>query len=326
MVSFILLFFHHEKDPMIEPKKPLVMNPDFRKVRQVYEEVEENKVFTNYEDFIKYVDADVTEEDFQNHHYLLISISYDPCVDHNITPTDYIVAGNNYTIRIEYDASCGVCPKDKKYFLLEVDSRITNAYVTINYIQNSKEHCDPNVSYKPMIYLYPEEEMEVEVVLGHPEYLTTTYPKYHHSWKVTASPNGTLTDGNRSYYGLYWEGIHHQAEVKEDGFVVKREDLVPFLEEKLHLLGLTDKEANEMIVYWLPKLEENKWNYIRFETIEEMNRYMPLDIIPKPDTLIRIMMDMKPLEKPISVQEQKLTPITRKGFTVVEWGGSILTK
>ena len=35
-------------------------------------------------------------------------------------------------------------------------------------------------------------------------------------------------------------------------------------------------------------------------------------------------MDYKALDKPIEVKEQKLTTPERNGFTVVEWGGSII--
>ena len=65
------------------------------------------------------------------------------------------------------------------------------------------------------------------------------------------------------------------------------------MEEKLAVLGLNYKESEEFIVYWLPKLEKNKYNYIRFQTMDEINRTMELDIDPKPDTLIRVMMKFK---------------------------------
>ena len=52
------------------------------------------------------------------------------------------------------------------------------------------------------------------------------------------------------------------------------------------------------------------------------NIYMPLDINPKPDTIIRILMTFKGLEKPIDVTEQKLQTPKRTGFTAVEWGGT----
>ena len=51
---------------------------------------------------------------------------------------------------------------------------------------------------------------------------------------------------------------------------------------------------------------------------------MPLIIKPTPDTVIRIQMDFKNLDKPIKVKEQKLLSPKRNGFTVVEWGGSII--
>ena len=49
---------------------------------------------------------------------------------------------------------------------------------------------------------------------------------------------------------------------------------------------------------------------------------MPLEITPVPDTIIRIMMVVKKINKPLDVKEQVLTSVERKGFTVVEWGGT----
>lgn len=49
---------------------------------------------------------------------------------------------------------------------------------------------------------------------------------------------------------------------------------------------------------------------------------MPLLVTPSPDTLIRIMMEWKGLDNSIDVKEQVLTPVTRNGYTVVEWGGT----
>jgi hypothetical protein len=66
-------------------------------------------------------------------------------------------------------------------------------------------------------------------------------------------------------------------------------------------------------------MEGNKYNLIRFETIEEQNENMPLDITPTPDTVIRVMMDWKTIDEPIEISEQQLTTPERNGFTVVEW-------
>lgn len=78
----------------------------------------------------------------------------------------------------------------------------------------------------------------------------------------------------------------------------------------------------EFIIYWLPKLESNNYNYIRFATLNEINTNMPLEINPNPNTIIRVLMIFKGLEKPINVEEQKLNTHERKGFVAVEWGGT----
>ena len=178
---------------------------------------------------------------------------------------------------------------------------------------------------KPIIYLYPTEETKVSVELGNPDQITCSYPKYIDGWNVIAKPNGDLKyiETERNLYSLYYESENvYNFEVEEEGFVVKRDDIANFLEEKLEILGLTEREAEEFIVYWLPKLEENEYNYIRFATMEEIEKNMPLTIDPKPDTLIRIIMTFKGLEKPIQVKEQQLERTERTGFVAVEWGGT----
>lgn len=52
------------------------------------------------------------------------------------------------------------------------------------------------------------------------------------------------------------------------------------MEEKLAILGLNDREAEEFIIYWLPKLQENEYNYTIFASMDEINENMPLGIFP----------------------------------------------
>lgn len=189
---------------------------------------------------------------------------------------------------------------------------------------NGKSRISPVYIKKPIIYLYPEKTEEITIKLGYPEKITSSYPKYEEEWSVIANPDGTLKDikTGKNLYSLYWEGIGTaKANIKE-GFVVKGEDSAEFLEEKLAILGLTEREAEEFIIYWLPKLESNKYNYIRFASLEEINQYMPLEFSVKPDTIIRVLMQFKGLDEAIEVREQTLETPERKGFVAVEWGGS----
>ena len=198
---------------------------------------------------------------------------------------------------------------------------------TYKYIENKKEqeYSDSlTLMKKPIIYIYPQEETEVSVKVGYPENLTCTYPKYENGWDVIASPDGNLKDvkTGRNLYALYWEGLRNKEVKIEDGFVVKGENVASFLEEKLEILGLNEREAEEFIVYWLPILEKNEYNFIRFYEKEEIDEMMPLEINPEPETLIRVLMGWKKLDKNIDIKEQKLEKVQRTGYTVVEWGGT----
>ena len=178
---------------------------------------------------------------------------------------------------------------------------------------------------KPIIYLYPTTDMNVSVKLGNKDKITCSYPDYKDGWKVLAKTDGNLIDLNtkRNLYSLYYESeAVNNFKIEEDGFIVKSSDVSKFLEDKLEVLGLTEREAEEFIVYWLPKLQKNPYNYIRFATKEEINENMPLEINPKPDSLIRVLMTFKGLKNPINIKEQQLETPERKGFVAVEWGGS----
>ena len=180
--------------------------------------------------------------------------------------------------------------------------------------------------WKPIIYLYPAQETEVNVTLWTPENLSHTYPKYNPSkwWNVVAQPNWDLEDMDtwRKLYALYREWKSYNETNFDEWFVVAWKDTISFLEEKLAILWLNEREAGEFIVYWLPQMENNEYNLIRFETKEEQEENMPLNIAPTPDTIIRVMMDRKVIEEPIDIPEQELTTPERIWFTVVEWWGS----
>ncbi len=177
---------------------------------------------------------------------------------------------------------------------------------------------------KPVLYLYPEEKTDITVNFEKEENLTTTYPKFKDEWKVTAYPNGDLYDENgKYYYGLYWEeDSNHKVDFQE-GFYVSKENAISFLEEKLSIIGLNAKERNEFIMYWLPILEKNEHNLVYFELTEERDSFNKLEISPKPDSLLRMAIHVKKVDKKTNIKEQKLTSFERTGFTAVEWGGIV---
>ena len=192
--------------------------------------------------------------------------------------------------------------------------------------------------YKPVLYVYPEREqsltvsLDVEGELGTvypaPDALETTDRGTQASWTVTASPDGTLTDqGGRTYPSLFWDG-EMTLEAPEQGFIVAREDAVPFLEEKLALLGLTDKEAADFITFWAPRIRANEYTFVSFDasSYTAHARYSFTDEAGapvEPDTFIRVFMTIRAADANEEVTPQVFGPTpTRSGFTAVEWGGT----
>ena len=177
---------------------------------------------------------------------------------------------------------------------------------------------------KPVIYLYPESETDVTVRLDYKGRLTCVYPApdLDGVWRVTARPDGTLTDRQgREYSYLFWEGASGGTPPDfSRGFVVRGADTAAFLREKLAYMGLTPREYNEFIVYWLPRMQDNPWNLIAFQG-RNYTDSAPLTVTPRPDSVLRVFMAYRSLVAPIAVPPQELTPFVRRGFTLVEWGG-----
>lgn len=184
----------------------------------------------------------------------------------------------------------------------------------------------PWVEEKPVIYLYPEEKIQVSVKLTTDGGLTCTYPAYGNGWKVIAAPDGTLTDEKgQTYNYLYWEGKTNAQYDFSKGFCVKGEDTAAFLEDALQKLGLNRREANEFIVYWLPRMQENPYNIIAFQT-DAYTDAAKLSVSPTPDTLIRVFMAYYASDSYAAIEPQEFTAPQRTGFTVIEWGGTEITE
>lgn len=317
-------YWSNYSDRILKKYKEMVGNNEFYKSDIIHDR-------STLDRFIEENELDeLMDHDFDHYNYIFVifSIKYGSVnINNKLTPLNKRI---DFTIDI-YDESEGYCvlPNDSvnsyyKIFELQLPKDIEEINISAN---KNVIKCYNNwsVKDKPIIYIYPEKDMDLVVKLGHDNLITHSYPKYDDEWNIHVDTTGNIYDykTNRNYYALYWEGLDKTPLDMSEGFVVKGEDTTKFLEEKLELLGLNEKEIEEFIIYWLPRLEDNKYNFIRFRTLEEINSYMPLEFSEEPDTLIRIMADFKPLNKKIKVKEQTLQRVERNGFTIVEWGGRI---
>ncbi|MES2623080.1 MAG: hypothetical protein V4576_01575 [Patescibacteria group bacterium] len=200
---------------------------------------------------------------------------------------------------------------------------------------------------KPVIYLYPEKTTEVHIDFKNDMQLTTVIPSYSKGWDVIAKPSGALSSVSKDscvqyidakhggeyayeaclkneYPYIYWAGNAFATYPKQtEGFVVGKDALKVELESKLNMLGLSEKEIKDMVEYWYPEMMKRNSPYYRISFVQtaEMNSFIPMNVIPKPDSVIRVFLDWEPLNELKTIVSQKLVKGMRNGFTYVEWGG-----
>ncbi len=178
---------------------------------------------------------------------------------------------------------------------------------------------------KPVIYLYPTKTTQVSVQVGAD--ITQSDPIYPATgWQAIAHPDGQLFVDSKAYPYLFWEGTGHglYPNLNGKGFVVDQANLIPTIKNHLGLLGLNQKETADFLEFWQPKLPQTKYVRLSWLGTADMNQLAPLDVSPRPDTLIRLFLEFEGLDSPVKLKPQVLTSPPRRGFTLVEWGGLLL--
>lgn len=178
---------------------------------------------------------------------------------------------------------------------------------------------------KPVIYLYPEETMEVFVNVEPTDGISVSDPELGDGWNVVASPDGKILNyGDYKVYPyLFWEGFAANFVTPEEGFVVAADTVDGFFDEKLEYMGMNATEIADFKEFWVPRLAEDPYYFITFVPQEEFEAYAPLTVEPAPDSVLRVFFDYKGLEEAVEVVEQELETFEREGFTVIEWGGRL---
>lgn len=173
---------------------------------------------------------------------------------------------------------------------------------------------------KPVIYLYPEATTTITVSVD--AQVTKSEPTYNNGWTVVAGPDGTLHLGNNTYTSLFWDGYGNGAyPTLTEGFVVRTDDALEAMAAHLRIMGFNEVEIKDFRDFWTPHLPTEPYTQFSWIQSAQMQQMAALTISPKPRTMIRAFVDYKGLAAPIAIAPQTIIPRTRKGYTVMEWGG-----
>lgn len=336
MIIFMLIFlpivFYYETTNIEVESDIYYVSDKIQKKLEIdgYKILDIVKSEEEYDKFINTYDLYSNDYKGNQNNYLYVAVNYDTCSEY--VRFDRIKKNKDkYELVFINEINCdGDCTLDMKIFEIPIDKFITDKdKYTVTIDHQYTDDCDYDeldmTVKKPVLYLYPEEDMMVNVTFDNKDKLLSTYPKYKNEWNVFAKKDGTLIDENgRKYYALYWdENIKHEEKFKT-GFYVKSKDSIKFLEEKLFEMGFTDREANEFIMYWLPIMEQGGDNLVHFHFTEDRQKQNKINIEPEVDSLFRVSIEIKKVKKKVSIKEQKIERFERYGFSALEWGGSII--
>lgn len=186
---------------------------------------------------------------------------------------------------------------------------------------------EPMTLKKPVIYAYSDQELAINLTIDPLGELTFTYPQANNGhWSGTIHTDGTFSTNGKNYPYLFWEGERKQS-LRPDvtsGFVVNRDEVVPFLEKQLTQMGLNAREQTDFITFWGPIMAQSENGFAHFIFNDDYAYIASLEVSPKPDHVFRVYLLWTPLEsgQHISPEPQTIPHIIREGFYIVEWGGS----
>jgi uncharacterized protein YecT (DUF1311 family) len=210
--------------------------------------------------------------------------------------------------------------KDEHAIFFLKNPLIENKYLT--YVSNKYL---ATYATEPIIYLYPTQKIDITVSVKAEGGIYKSDPLIgENGWSVSAEPTGKLTnklDGNIYPY-LFWEGITKPLFIKNTGSVVRKDSVEYFLRKELSHKGLIENEIEDFLKGWLPKFKSFDYYFITFVDQAKIDELFPLEINPKPETIIRVYIDFYGLNVPIEVNNPEThNKITRNGYSVIEWGG-----
>jgi hypothetical protein len=175
------------------------------------------------------------------------------------------------------------------------------------------------------LYLYPSSPIKVTVKVGRPVFNSNL--AYQDGWEVVALPNGTMITSA----GLLDKITYDYAapiSIPQEGYVVPRTQLTDLLTTYATTLGLNPRESSDFISHW-EKTVPTTYPYIFVSHYQgkDAQEILPLDIEPKPDTLLQLVMVFKPLSTIYTLPSKPILPFPpRAGFTAVEWSGVVIDK
>ena len=185
------------------------------------------------------------------------------------------------------------------------------------------ETCDEDTTvtvFKPNIYIYPIERIDLSVNITFPigGKVTESIPEYNTGWNVSVEPNGIIND---EFEYLFYECDVPDLFQKEKGWIVGQSMLKIFFESNLNSHGFNESEIRDFTDYWIPKLMDSSYYEIYPQYSSDIEKMIVLNFSKEPDNIFRLFYYIKGRENnEIDISVPKIECGKRNNYFVMEWG------
>jgi hypothetical protein len=179
----------------------------------------------------------------------------------------------------------------------------------------------------PELFVYPEKTTDIVINLLSPVVYTKPTAT-NNQWKITAQPNGNLTGSDsikRTYLYYEYDSTRTSFTQPQRGFIVDRNNIKELIRKISTELILNNKETDRLILDVENTVDKFDSSYIRVGLLDQktVEAQLPLIINPRPSTLHRVNLILSESNGKQALQNPKIDPIVRKGYTVIEVGVSV---
>lgn len=186
---------------------------------------------------------------------------------------------------------------------------------------DDNDDCDTcNMVYKPNIYIYPNEQIKLSVKLNFPTggKIVTSIPEYGTGWNIIVDTSGLI---NNTYSYLFYESTQPDVWQRNYGWTIKTDKLESFFRQNMTDYGFSDKEINDFIEYWIPRLNSYPFYSIYPQTKNIIENVIQFDFSKQPENILRLFYIIKghyQLQDKLTIPT--IDSFKREGYFVTEWG------
>lgn len=176
------------------------------------------------------------------------------------------------------------------------------------------------IADKPNIYLYPLKACSLSVHLQFPSggSVIQSIPSYGNGWNVLVDTTGKI---DQKYDYLFYEGSTPDAYQYTTGWVVSKDTLASFFSNTLLQAGFSEREKNDFIEYWAPRLTDSSYDIVYPQFTADIEKVIRLNVSQTPDNMLRLFYVVHGTNGSSATLSQPIIPeFHRTGFVAAEWG------